>query len=310
MVVNYSTRPNFQAQVLLVFSFATRLNFQAQVLLVSSHIGSSKDELGEDLCNAKSSESSSEVGLSGATLVSGDGDSSPSEGPDYPFILPDVWEFSVDQLARVERATSFFASECNWRVLVTIDDIHKEGKLQLPTPGEKRKFIMDTSPKTFGTITRPKKTPNHPSSTPACLASIDRLRVHKKIAILETKVKGLGVQCVSHANLFIFVEEEKIHLSKDLGKLQEEMSNAKMRVVAKYSTSQEYHNDLGLCYVRGFEHFCTQALAAFKDLDFSNFEINLEEGSSATMVGGGVEQGGDNIVDEETKGDNQTGHQT
>ena len=83
-----------------------------------------------------------------------------------------------------------------------------------------------------------------------------------------------------------------------------------MRVVAKYSTSQEYHNDLGLYYVWGFEHFCTQALADFKDLDFSNFEINHEEGSSATMVGHGAEQGGDNVVDEETKGDDQTGYQT
>ncbi|XP_030967464.1 uncharacterized protein LOC115987987 isoform X1 [Quercus lobata] len=213
----------------------------------------------------------------------------------------------------------------------------REGKLQLPTPGEKRKFIVDTSPKTFGTITRPKETPNHPSSTPACSASVDRLRVHdkgkgpftppkppllvqdasyaveqalfiiknediddcdeyatssiivselhdlikamvrmkilelrckdyedqvvalrkrlennievikglsefvspliEKVAILETKVKELEVQCASHVDLFIFPEDEKIHLSKELGKLQEELSNAKMRVVVKYSTS-------------------------------------------------------------------------
>lgn len=79
----------------------------------------------------------------------------------------------------------------------------------------------------------------------------------KKVAILETKVKELEVQCASHADLFIFVDEEKIHLSKEPGKLQEELSNAEMRVVAKYSTSQEYHNDLGAHYVRGFEHFCT-----------------------------------------------------
>lgn len=132
----------------------------------------------------------------------------------------------------------------------------------------------------------------------------------KKVAILETKVKELEVQCASHVDLFIFPEEEKIHLSKELGKLQEELSNAKMRVVVTYSTSQEYHNDLGLYYVWGFEHFCTQALAAFKDFDFSNFEINLEEGSSTTMVGDGAEQGGDNVVDEETKGDDQTRRQT
>ena len=37
-------------------------------------------------------ESSSEVGLSGAASISGDGDSSPFEGPDCPFILPDEWE--------------------------------------------------------------------------------------------------------------------------------------------------------------------------------------------------------------------------
>ena len=60
--------------------------------LESSHIGSSKDESGEDSSNAESSESSFEVGLSGTALVSGDGDSSPSEGPDCPFILHDVWE--------------------------------------------------------------------------------------------------------------------------------------------------------------------------------------------------------------------------
>ena len=36
MVVSFSTRPNFQAQILLVVSFATRPNFQAQVLLVVS----------------------------------------------------------------------------------------------------------------------------------------------------------------------------------------------------------------------------------------------------------------------------------
>lgn len=79
----------------------------------------------------------------------------------------------------------------------------------------------------------------------------------KKAAILETKVKELEVQCASHVDLFIFVDEEKIHLSKEPGKLREELSNAEMRVVAKYSTSQEYHNDLGVHYVRGFEHFCT-----------------------------------------------------
>lgn len=56
--------------------------------LESSHIALSKDESGEDLSDAMSSESSSEVGLSGAASVSGDGDSSPSEGPDCPFILP------------------------------------------------------------------------------------------------------------------------------------------------------------------------------------------------------------------------------
>ena len=60
--------------------------------LESSHIGSSKDESGEDSSDAESSESSFEVGLSGTTSVSGDSDSSPSEGPDCPFILLDEWE--------------------------------------------------------------------------------------------------------------------------------------------------------------------------------------------------------------------------
>lgn len=39
---------------------------------------------------------------------------------------------------------------------------------------------MDTSPKTFGTVTRPKETPKCPSSTPARPASVDHLRVHDK----------------------------------------------------------------------------------------------------------------------------------
>ena len=41
----------------------------------------------------------------------------------------------------------------------------REGKLQLPGPGEKRKFFMDTSPQTFGTVTHPMKTSNCPSSS-------------------------------------------------------------------------------------------------------------------------------------------------
>ena len=41
----------------------------------------------------------------------------------------------------------------------------RERKLQLPEPGEKRKFFVDTSPQTFGIVTRPMETPNRPSST-------------------------------------------------------------------------------------------------------------------------------------------------
>ena len=49
----------------------------------------------------------------------------------------------------------------------------KEGKLQLPKPDDKRKFGVDTSPKPFGTITRPKDTPSHPSVTPSRLALVE-----------------------------------------------------------------------------------------------------------------------------------------
>nr|POE91132.1 hypothetical protein CFP56_14581 [Quercus suber] len=53
----------------------------------------------------------------------------------------------------------------------------EEGKLQLPMPCHKRKFDVDTSPKPFGTITRPRKTPLHPFMTPSHLASVERHRV-------------------------------------------------------------------------------------------------------------------------------------
>ena len=55
--------------------------------------------------------------------------------------------------------------------------------------------------------------------------------------------------------------------------------------------------------MRGFEHFCAQASAAFKDLDFSKIEINIEEGSTATIMSDGAEQDVDSIVDRGTKGD-------
>ncbi|KAK9984321.1 hypothetical protein SO802_033846 [Lithocarpus litseifolius] len=41
----------------------------------------------------------------------------------------------------------------------------REGKFQLPRPGEKRKFSMGISPQTFRTVTCPKETPNRPSSS-------------------------------------------------------------------------------------------------------------------------------------------------
>uniref|UniRef100_A0A7N2MSK0 Uncharacterized protein n=1 Tax=Quercus lobata TaxID=97700 RepID=A0A7N2MSK0_QUELO len=126
-------------------------------------------------------------------------------------VLPNL---TTDLLDRIERATSFSTSERNWRVLVTIDNLYKyfsgfvpsaaachqmevgttkknkkvqevatlvaaaikEGKLQLPKPGEKRKFSVDIFPKTFRTVTRLKETPNRPSVTLARSASIDRPR--------------------------------------------------------------------------------------------------------------------------------------
>ena len=38
----------------------------------------------------------------------------------------------------------------------------REGKLQLPRLGEKRKFSLETSPQTFGTVTCLKETLNRP----------------------------------------------------------------------------------------------------------------------------------------------------
>ena len=92
----------------------------------------------------------------------------------------------------------------------------------------------------------------------------------KKVATHEAKVKELEEQCSSQVDLFISEEGEKVRLSKKLGKLQGELSNAEMRVVAKQSTSQEYLNDLGIQYVRGFEHFHAQASTAFKDILFQD----------------------------------------
>lgn len=116
-------------------------------------------------------------------------------------------------------------------------------------------------------------------------------------------MKELEEWCSPQANLFIFAEEEKVCLSKELRKLQGELSNAETRDVAKYSTLQEYLNDLGIQYVWGFEHFCAQASATFKDLNFSKIEINTEEVSTATMMSDGVEQDVDSVVDEGTKED-------
>ena len=76
-----------------------------------------------------------------------------------------------------------------------------------------------------------------------------------------------------------------------------------MRDVAKYTTLQKYLNDLGIQYVQGFEHFCAQASAAFKDLNFSKIKNNTEEVSTTTMISDGAEQDVDSAVDEGTKGD-------
>ena len=128
----------------------------------------------------------------------------------------------------------------------------------------------------------------------------------KKFAFLEGKVKELKEWCSSQADLFVTAEEEKIRLSKELEKLRGELSNAESNAIAKCSSSQEYLNDLGIQYVRGFEHFRAQASAAFKDLDFSKIEIHVEEGSTATMMSDGVDQEVDGAV-EEDKGDSQAG---
>ena len=92
-------------------------------------------------------------------------------------------------------------------------------------------------------------------------------------------------------------------------KLRGELSNAEASAIAKYSSSQEYLHDLGIQYVRGFEHFRAQASVAFKDLDFSKIEISAEEGSTATMISDGADQGVDSAAEEE-KGDDQASHWT
>nr|XP_023912936.1 uncharacterized protein LOC112024543 [Quercus suber] len=65
---------------------------------------------------------------------------------------------------RVQEAAAFVAA------------VIKEGKFQLPKPGEKRKFDVDTSQKPFGTITHPKETPTYPSVIPGRLASVEHPR--------------------------------------------------------------------------------------------------------------------------------------
>ena len=60
--------------------------------LESSHTSPSRDKSREDLSDVESSKSSSEVGLSGSATTRGDDDSSLSEGPDCPFIVPYDWE--------------------------------------------------------------------------------------------------------------------------------------------------------------------------------------------------------------------------
>lgn len=62
--------------------------------LESSHTGSTRDEPREDLSNAKSSKSNSEVGSLGSALANEDDDSSLFEGSNCPFILPNDWEMN------------------------------------------------------------------------------------------------------------------------------------------------------------------------------------------------------------------------
>ncbi|KAL0004893.1 hypothetical protein SO802_012454 [Lithocarpus litseifolius] len=168
----------------------------------------------------------------------------------------------------------------------------REGKLQLPGLGEKRKLSMDTSPQTFGTVTRPMETPNRPSSTITCPVSSNHPRapgrgkgpftpplkppllvhntffaVKQALSIIREEdiddcdeyalasTRESGLHDLTKANLFISAEAEKVCLSKELGKLQGELSNVEMRDVAKYFTFQEYLKDLGIQYVRGLNTF-------------------------------------------------------
>ncbi|KAK9991530.1 hypothetical protein SO802_026515 [Lithocarpus litseifolius] len=53
----------------------------------------------------------------------------------------------------------------------------------------------------------------------------------------EGRMKELEERCSSQANLFVAVEEEKIRLSKELEKLQRELSNAEKSAIAMYYSS-------------------------------------------------------------------------
>lgn len=77
----------------------------------------------------------------------------------------------------------------------------------------------------------------------------------EKVSLFEGKVKELEERCSSQADLFVVAEEEKIRLSKELEKLQREQSNAETSAITKYSSPHEYLHDLGIQYVRRFEHF-------------------------------------------------------
>jgi len=52
----------------------------------------------------------------------------------------------------------------------------KKGKFQLPKPGDKRKFGVDTSQKPFGTITHSKETPIYPLVIPSRPAFVEHPR--------------------------------------------------------------------------------------------------------------------------------------
>nr|POE97689.1 hypothetical protein CFP56_06502 [Quercus suber] len=232
--------------------------------LESSHTCLYRDELKEDLSGSKSSKFSSKVGSSGYDSVSGDAGSPPFEGLNRPFILPDEWE---DLSPLQQFVVMGVLSKDEVAAVVAI----KEGKLQLPKLGDKRKFGVDTSSKPFGTITCLKETPSHPLVTPGLLASIKCLRA-----------PGRGKGPLTAPKPPILVNDSTYDMEQVMSIIKEE--------------------DIDDC-----DEYAPGAIGESRLHEFVKIEIYAKEGSTATMISGGSDQEVDGVVEEE-KGNDQVVH--